>query len=500
MVNQCTNSYDMNCDKLDNIQIPMKLWNNPLVDVDSYKVSHSKLYPPGTTKMFSYIESRGGKFDKTVVFSLMYMIQEHFAGSIITKKIVDQARAFWEGHGMSFPYEGWMRVVNVHGGRLPVRIRAVPEGSVVPTHNVLVSIESTDPELFWIASWLETQLVRMWYGVNVATISYHARKLIGKYLEDTSDCGPEEVLFKLHDFGSRGATCREAAAIGGCAHLINFHGSDTGVGVALANEMYKCDMAGFSIAASEHSTITSWGRENEEKAYENMLEVYGKNGKVLACVSDSYDIFNACENIWGVTLKQKVIDSGATLVIRTDSGDPKTVVLKILEILGNKFGTTTNSKGFKVLKYVRVIQGDGVNLDSIEEILKAMKVAGWSAENITFGMGGALLQMHNRDTQRFAMKCSWILVNGEEIEVYKEPVTDAVKNSKRGRLDLIRKINDNGWAVYETVKLEKGQDTHPDTVMKEVFFNGDVFNMLTMEEVRENAWPKEPLPFGWQLK
>lgn len=477
----------------------MKLWQNPLLDVDSYKVSHWPQYPKGTTKMFSYIESRGGKFDRTVVFGLMYMIQEYFTGPIITKEIVEQAKAFWEGHGMPFNYDGWMKVVNIYGGKLPVRIRAVPEGSVVPTHNILVSIESTDPELFWIASWLETQLVRMWYATNVATISYYARKLIAKYLEETSDCGPEEVLFKLHDFGGRGATCREAATIGGAAHLINFRGSDTGVGVALANEMYKCPMSAWSIPASEHSTITSWGRENEEKAYENMLEVYGGDGKILACVSDSYDIFNACENIWGGALKQKVIDSGATLVVRPDSGNPKTVVLKVLEILGNKFGTTTNSKGFKVLKYVRVIQGDGVNLDSIGEILKAMKEAGWSAENIAFGMGGALLQVHNRDTQRFAMKCSWVLVNGEEVEVFKQPATDVVKNSKRGRLDLIRKVLGD-IVVYETVKLEKDQDIHPDTVMQEVFLNGDIFNMLTMEEVRENAWPKEQLPPGWQLK
>lgn len=483
--------------------VPMKLWKNPLVDADSYKVSHWVQYPKNTTAMFSYIESRGGKFDRTVVFGIMYMIQEYFAGPIITKEIVDQARAFWESHGMPFNYEGWMRVVNVHGGKLPVRIRTVREGSVVPTHNVLVSIESTDPELFWIASWLETQIVRMWYGTNVATISYHARKTISKYLEETSDCGPDEVLFKLHDFGGRGASCREAATIGGAAHLINFRGSDTGVGVALANEMYNCPMSAWSIPASEHSTITSWGRENEEEAYKNMLEVYGGDGKILACVSDSYDIYNACENIWGGTLKQKVIDSGATLVIRPDSGDPKTVVLKVLEILGNKFGITTNSKGFKVLKYVRVIQGDGVNLDSIEEILKAMKEAKWSAENIAFGMGGALLQQHNRDTQRFAMKCSWVVANGKEIEVRKEPITDKVKNSKSGRLDLIRKVINGahgGIVVYETVKLEKDQDHHPDTIMVEAFLNGDVLLNQTWDEVRELAWPKEPLPPGWQLK
>lgn len=201
------------------------------------------------------------------------MIERYFSGSIITTEIVDQAKQFWENHGMPFNYEGWMRVVNVHKGKLPVRIRAVPEGSVIPTHNILVSIESTDPECFWIASWLETQLVRLWYSTNVATISYYARKLITKFLVETSDTNPnEEVLFKLHDFGGRGASTRESATIGGAAHLINFRGSDTGVGVALANEMFNCQISGFSIPASEHSTITSWGKNREADAYRNMLE------------------------------------------------------------------------------------------------------------------------------------------------------------------------------------------------------------------------------------
>jgi nicotinamide phosphoribosyltransferase len=436
--------------------------------------------------MFSYIESHGGKFDKTVFFGLQYMIERYFSGSIITTEIVDQAKQFWEHHGMPFNYEGWMRVVNVHKGKLPVRIRAVPEGSVIPTHNILVSIESTDPECFWIASWLETQLVRLWYSTNVATISYYARKLITKFLVETSDTNPnEEVLFKLHDFGGRGASTRESATIGGAAHLINFRGSDTGVGVALANEMFNCQMSGFSIPASEHSTITSWGKNREADAYRNMLEVYGGKGKVLACVSDSYDIYNACENIWGSELKQQVINSGATLVIRPDSGDPESIVLGILKILGRKFGYTVNSKGFYVLNYVKVIQEDGVNLEDIEKILSAIKKNNWSAENVSFGMGGGLLQVHNRDTQRFAMKCCWVIADGKEIDVFKEPATDKIKNSKRGRLDLIITNNNE----YKTVKLNSGQDTHPNSIMKDVFLNGNILIKYTFDEIRENAWP-----------
>jgi nicotinamide phosphoribosyltransferase len=465
--------------------------NNIIIDTDSYKVSHWKQYPPGTTHMFSYIESRGGKFNHTVMFGLQYLLKEYLEGVVVTKEDVEEAATFYAKHGVPFNAEGWLRIATVHGGKLPVRIRAVPEGTVVPTLNALVTIESTDPETFWVASWLETMLVRLWYPVNVATISYNARKLIGRFLEETSDAGPGEVLFKLHDFGSRGVSSQESAALGGAAHLVNFLGSDTVVGVKLANDYYNCDMAGFSIPAAEHSTMTSWGRGHEEDAYRNMLKVYGGEGKLLAVVSDSYDIFHACEFIWGEKLKQQVIDSGSTLVIRPDSGDPKTVVLKVLEILGEKFGYTKNSKGFRVLKYVRVIQGDGVNLNSIEEILKGMAENKWSAENLAFGMGGGLLQQHNRDTQKFAMKCCAVTVNGELVEVYKQPVTDTVKKSKKGRLDLVKRRVEGSHGhteIFETVNLGKDEIAKENTAMKTVFENGEILVEYTLDEIRKRAW------------
>lgn len=461
---------------------------NIVQDCDSYKISHFRQYRPGTTSMFSYIESRGGKFDKTVFFGLQYLLKRYLEGSVVTAQDVEDAEIMFKDHGLSINKEGWMRIATVLGGKLPVRIRAVPEGSVVPTLNALLTIESTDPETFWIASWLETMLVRLWYPITTATISYHARCLIGKFLEETSDAGPGEVLFKLHDFGSRGVSSQESAAIGGAAHLVNFLGSDTIVGVKLANDYYKCKMSGFSIPAAEHSTMTSWGRNNEEKAYENMLTAYAVPGGLVAVVSDSYDIYHACEHIWGESLRQKVIDSGATLVIRPDSGDPPAVVRKVLNILGNKFGTTTNTKGYKVLKTVRVIQGDGVNLESIEEILNAVKEDGFSTENLAFGMGGALLQQHNRDTQKFAMKCSSVTVNGDEVDVYKEPITDTIKNSKRGRLDLIRHNNE-----YKTIQLNKGQTEYDDTCMRVVFENGKVLVEDTFDNIRARAWPERIL-------
>jgi nicotinamide phosphoribosyltransferase len=242
-------------------------------------------------------------------------------------------------------------------------------------------------------------------------------------------------------------------------------------------------MAGFSIPAAEHSTITSWGRENEVEAYRNMLRNFAKPGKTVAVVSDSWDIYNAVEKIWGEELREEVVKSGATVVIRPDSGEPIEVVSRVAQILADKFGTTTNSKGFRVLKNVRIIQGDGVNPDSIRQILQRLKDLGFSASNIAFGIGGALLQKINRDTMKFAYKCSAIVVGGELHDVYKQPITDAGKSSKRGRLDLVLE-ND----VYKTVRLETAQRiSAPNSAMKTAFENGEVFLNDNLDEIRKRA-------------
>src|SRR3990167_1042226 len=157
-----------------------------ILRVDSYKLSHYLQFPPKTQGMFSYIESRGGKFNSTVFFGLQYFIKKYLLKPI-TAEMVNEAEDFAKAHGLPFPADGWKRIRLIHGGYLPVRIKAVPEGSVIPTHNVLVTIESTDPQLFWLVSWLETALLRaIWYPVSVATLSYHSKKLILKYLGITS--------------------------------------------------------------------------------------------------------------------------------------------------------------------------------------------------------------------------------------------------------------------------------------------------------------------------
>ncbi len=452
-----------------------------LTDVDSYKASHFLQYPPGTEYVSSYIEARGGDFDTMLFFGLQAYLKRYLSRAITLAEI-DYAEELWLAHGVPFNRAGWMHILEKHKGVLPLRIQAVREGSVLPIKNVVVQVENTDPAVPWLTSYIETALLRaVWYPTTVATLSWHVKQIIRKYLEKTCENPEVELPFKLHDFGARGSTSYEAASLGGLAHLVNFQGTDTVSALLAGRNYYGADMAGFSIPASEHSTMTAWGRARETEAYDNMLTQFGGKDKVFAVVSDSYDLFRAVKKIWGGILKKKVIENGGTLVVRPDSGNPIKVCVDVVESLGDIFGYRINTRGYKVLpSYIRVIQGDGVHALSIEAILQRLKKKGWSAENIAFGMGGALLQRDiHRDTMNWAMKANAIKFVGESEwqDVYKDPITDPGKKSKRGRQALVKEVG-----AYKTIRnsdLGKGNN-----LLQEVWRDGKLLREQTLDEIR----------------
>ena len=361
--------------------------NNIILNVDSYKASHYLQYPPNTDFISSYIESRGGKFDRVLFFGLQMFVREYLCRPI-TQSDIDEAEALFLNHGLSFNRQGWQTILDKHRGYFPLQIQAVAEGTLVPTKQVMLQVINTDPEFAWLGSFIETALLRaIWYPSTVATHSWHCKQIIAKYLAMTADTC-DNLDFKLHDFGARGASSLETAAIGGLAHLVNFKGSDTVSAILQARRYYHEPMAALSIPAAEHSTITCWGKTNEKLAYENMLQQFAGPGKMVAIVSDSYDLWHAIDDIWGGSLKQRVVDNGGTVVIRPDSGDPVEVVALTIEKLMNHFGYHTNDKGYKVLPdYIRVIQGDSICLKSLEDILSSLQQKKLSADNISFGMG-----------------------------------------------------------------------------------------------------------------
>ncbi|KAM4741374.1 nicotinamide phosphoribosyltransferase 2 isoform 2-T2 [Anableps anableps] len=499
------------------------------------QITHYKQYPPNVSKIYSYFECRqkkGSQFSEVVFFGLQYLLKKYLTGPVVTEDKIQEAKLFYQMHFKQavFDEEGWRKVLEKHNGRLPIRIKAVPEGKIIPRGNVLFTVENTDQDFYWLTNYIETMLVQMWYPITVATVSREFKKILAKHLKATSG-SMEGLDLKLHDFGYRGVSSQESAALGGAAHLVNFCGTDTIAGVLMAQRYYGCPMAGFSIPAAEHSTIISWGKNKEKEAFERILDQF-LSGPV-SVVSDSYDIFNACKHIWGDELKERVMErcEDSCLVIRPDSGDPGETLIEVIKILGECFGYSVNSVGYKVLpSYLRIIQGDGIDLSSVdlrymssncigtplggsqgniiykngpagkthqkqlgkfqgfkkiscgvEKILAKLSDEGWSAENVLFGCGSSLLQKLNRDTLSCAFKCSYVETNGKGMDVYKQPVTDPSKGSKRGRLSLRR--NSDGF--LETI--ERGAGKPEEDLLVTVFENGNLMKDYSLDEIRKNA-------------
>ncbi len=241
---------------------------NIILMTDSYKCSHFIQYPSGTTKIYSYFESRGGKYAEVCFFGLQYFIEKYLVGPVITQEKIAEAEYILTLHfgpTFKFPRHLWEYILETYNGHLPVEIKAVPEGTCLPNRNVLFTMVNTDPKCFWLTNYLETLLVQTWYPMTIATHSREQKKIIIEYLKKTGN--PNLIDFKLHDFGFRGVSSVETAGIGGAAHLVNFKGTDTLAALLVARRFYDEPCAGFSIPASEHSTITSWGRDGEGDAF-----------------------------------------------------------------------------------------------------------------------------------------------------------------------------------------------------------------------------------------
>lgn len=469
-------------------------------DTDSYKLSHAPQYPKGTDKMVSYFASRGGEYDRVMNFGMELMCKEF----LLQKLTADQVKnmiAWAKEHMMENMADdleiALMAVVNELDGRLPIRIRNAKEGVMIPVKNVIFTIETTiaDERFFSLVSYFETKLVRNWGPATVATVSFHVRELIMDYLEKSSDDPMSEIAFKFHDFGSRGVGDYGVSAFHGAGHLVSFLGTDNIAAVHAVEFAYGMTMAGFSIPASEHSTTTMHGVDGEEGLVDAMFSAYAKPDAIFATVADSYDIINFIRNI-APTVKDRLIASGATWVVRPDSNDPVEMPVQTIIELDKVFGSEVNSKGYKVLKNVRCIQGDGIEPKHIKLILDRLIELGYSASNIAFGMGGGLLQKVNRDTCKFALKCSAARVNGEWIDVYKDPATydeewnkvdvPSFKTSMRGRLELMFNAETGEYATKQSTNAsEFGPEW--EEALETIYEDGFMIRATPFDEIRRNA-------------
>jgi nicotinamide phosphoribosyltransferase len=464
---------------------------NICLKTDSYKIGHFSAYPYGTQKVYSYFEARkGAKFNETLFFGLQFLLKD-LEGIVFTREDVEEAKKKMDCHlGVGkFNYDGWIRLLEKHAGKLPIEIKAVQEGTLVPIDNVLFTVENTDDEFPWLTGHLETELTHVWHPMVVATLSREIKKVIKNYLDITSD-NYQNLFFALHDFGARATENSDAGARGGAGHLVNFLGTDTLVAMDEIEQYYNVPYAGlgYSVFATEHSVMTSLGKDGESTVIQSVLD-YNPSG-IVSVVADSYDYYNFVKECVGKKFKQQIIDRNiknpnSIFVIRPDSctpthNTPEELVLWTFNQLENDFGVTTNKKGFKTLHpAIAVIWGDGINKEGIEKILKILSDNKYDTGKLVVGMGGNLLQKIDRDLQRMAFKCSAQLRDNIWFDIQKNPL-DTKKKSKAGKLALIKEDNQ-----FKTIRENELNDR--ENFLKTVFLNGELVNPITFNVVRKNA-------------
>ena len=461
--------------------------NNICLLTDSYKLTHHYLYPKGTEKIYSYLESRtGAVFNKTIFYGLQYILKKYLVGNVVSEEKVLEAEKLVDAHiapGI-FNTDDWMYIAQELDGKLPIEIKAVAEGSPVNVGNVLMTVENTDKRAYWLPNYLESLLLQVWYPSTIATLSAEVKKLCNFYL-DVTGSSKDNLNFMLHDFGYRGASSTESSRLAGSAHLLSFSGTDTVPSLAIPANYYNTDeIQGFSVQATEHSVMTAMGPDGEMEQAINVVQ--NAHDGILSIVIDSYNYKNFLENacIKGHALNDEINNflnkaEGNKVVFRPDSGEPISTTIDCLEIIEKGFGTHKTDKGYKIFnENIGLLWGDGLDYQKIRDILFGIKAQGWAAENLIFGMGGGLHTAVNRDTQRNAFKCSAQLREGKWIDIFKKPL-DTSKKSKKGRLKLL--VNDN--FEYKTVPIEsEGEDQ-----LRTVFKNGELLIDDSFEDIKKRT-------------
>jgi nicotinamide phosphoribosyltransferase len=456
---------------------------NPILASDSYKMVHHGMKLP-TEFNYSYNECRkGSSFPLVKFYGLQIFIKRFLVGKVVLQEHIDEAKEILENHfetGLEHvDIERWDYILKKHGGVLPIRIKAVPEGTVMPIGNICFDVINTDPECEWLVGHVESLLTHVWSTTTTATLSYMVKEMCRGSLEDTCDDDKIAAIlqFMLHDFGYRGGSNHFTSSWNGSGHLVNFWGTDNLSAIKTARDYYNTKMVNaYSVPATEHSVMTSEGREGESRRTGKIIDKFDKG--ILSIVCDSYDWKNFVDNIIGKIYKQKILERDGKVVIRPDSDDYMVVIPYILKSLEKNFGTTLNKKKYKVLNSkVGMIWGDGLDIDDIANILELVKSLGFSIENICFGMGGGLIQKTNRDTMRNAFKSSAQCRDGIWHDIFKDPL-DSTKKSKKGIQYLIKDEEGN----YSTTNVTTLEDQ-----LQTVFLNGELIKEYTFNEVIENS-------------
>ena len=483
---------------------------NPLLLTDGYKTGHHQQYPKGTTLVYSNFTPRSNKYapkgcDQVVSFGqqmVMQQIHEAFQKEFFSRP---KAEVCGEMKTELSMYLGTDYNVShfeaLHDlGYLPIAVKALPEGTLVPIKVPVLTIYNTHPDFYWVTNYLETILSNLlWKPMTSATIAHQYRKVLTKWQEKTDAERGWFIDWQGHDFSMRGMDSAEAVISSGVAHLTSFLGSDSLPAIYGARKYYNADgMVCGSVNATEHSVMCAGGKEDEIETFRRLLETYPTG--ILSVVSDTWDLWKVCtEHV--VALKEEIMARDGKLVIRPDSGDPVHILCGysgkegdeyvdpttpegkgVIELLWDVFGGTINEQGYKVLdQHIGAIYGDSITIDRANEICRRLEAKGFASTNVVLGIGSFTYQYNTRDTFGFAMKATYVEVNGEGREIFKDPITDdGTKKSATGLLH-VTKSNENGYMLVDKVSWE----TEANGELQTIYRDGKFTSSTTLAEIRE---------------
>lgn len=471
------------------------------VKTDEYKAnSHFAMLPKNILSVRSYAEARkGAKYNNIVFHGLQANLIKNLVGNVITPDGIDYSEFLMEQsnfHTNNFNTEEWRSLYKKYGGKLPIRIKALPEGSIIPPGAAWFTIEGLDDRFPWLSQRLESVLLHSWYPTTIATRSRANLQVIKKYIKESSDLDEEFARHLYVDFGYRACSCDEQAQIGGAAHGVNSYASDT---IVALHEIYQYyggwDEKGvlYSVPATEHSISQSFGKREDDYLL-TMMAMYPD--WILSLVADTNNIEKFVDDVIRRN-KDAILNRWKNgkahvnkLVVRPDSlrfeGDtPLNQVLWIFRKLEDIFGVSVNKKGKKVLHpCIGVLWGDGISDEEIEQLYKGISAAGYSVESLVVGQGGGLLVKNaNRDTLRVALKASQQKIESQGwVDVIKDPL-DKSKKSKAGELKVI--INNEG--TLETINQHDYRFfKYPDNLIT-VFEMGELTHFYSYKEIRQRA-------------
>jgi nicotinamide phosphoribosyltransferase len=497
---------------------------NPLLLTDGYKTGHHLQYPEGTTLVYSNFTPRSNKYapkgcDRLVSFGQQYIMK--FLNETFKKDFFDRPKDEVCGEmkrELSMYLNTDYDVAHFEAlhdlGYLPIRVKALPEGTLVPIKVPVLTISNTHPDFYWITNYLETIISNLlWKPMTSATIAFQYRKVLTQWAEKTNPEAKEFVLWQGHDFSMRGMDSVDAVISSGMGHLTSFFGSDSLPAIYGARKYYgeKGFIAG-SVNATEHSCMCAGTKDDEVGTFRRLLTETYPSG-ILSVVSDTWDLWKVCtEHI--VTLKEEILARDGKLVIRPDSGDPVDILCGngrevdyyndvdgrehceskgVIELLWDVFGGTTNEQGYKVLDpHIGAIYGDSITIDRANEICKRLEAKGFASTNVVLGVGSFTYQYNTRDTFGFAMKATYVEVTHksesgspafavEGREIFKDPITDdGTKKSATGLL-CVEDLPDGSIGLYDKVSWA----TEDSGILQTIYQDGEFFNQITLSQIRE---------------